>query len=251
MTKKKETKVLLFSGGFDSILQEWLLKPDVLLYVDMHTSYSQREIEALERLPKSYRDRLIIKDLPLGEYERENKYLPYRNLMLGTIGMEYGQHVYFGFNKFDDAPDKDNTFLFRLNELFKHLNKNCIGDMGWHNRHFGFYAPFKDLTKTEMVAACISKGMPVEIIQNTRSCYSSESKIGCGVCRVCFNRAVALLNNGIYKDELFDKPITDANFEETYQLIKDFPENYPKAYIKEVKNAHQRLKGLRLRQAKK
>ena len=87
-----EKKVLLFSGGFDSCLQEWLVKPDVLLYVDMKTSYSEREIEALQRLPKHYKERLIIKELPLGEYERENKYLPYRNLILGTIAMQYGQH---------------------------------------------------------------------------------------------------------------------------------------------------------------
>ena len=76
-----EKKVLLFSGGFDSQLQEWLIKPDVLLYVDMKTSYSERELESLRTLPKYYTDRLIVKELPLGEYERDNKYLPYRNLM--------------------------------------------------------------------------------------------------------------------------------------------------------------------------
>ena len=44
-----EKKVLLFSGGFDSMLQEWLIKPDILLYVDMRTSYSDREIEEIGR----------------------------------------------------------------------------------------------------------------------------------------------------------------------------------------------------------
>ena len=106
------------------MLQEYLLKPDVLLYVDMKTSYSEREIEALHKLSKHYTDRLVIKELPLGEYERENKYLPYRNLILGTIGMEYGQHVYFGFNQTDDAPDKDATFLRRMKEMYRHLNKH-------------------------------------------------------------------------------------------------------------------------------
>ena len=56
-----EKKVLLFSGGLDSMLQEYLLKPDVLLYVDMKTSYSEREIEALHKLSKHYTDRLVIK----------------------------------------------------------------------------------------------------------------------------------------------------------------------------------------------
>ena len=90
-----EKKVLLFSGGLDSMLHEWLIKPDVLLYVDMKTSYSEREIEALNRLPSYYKERIVIKQLPLGEYERENKYLPYRNLILGAIAMQYGQYVCF------------------------------------------------------------------------------------------------------------------------------------------------------------
>lgn len=49
-----EKKILLFSGGFDSMLQEWLIRPDLLLYVDMKTSYAEREIEALKRLPPYY-----------------------------------------------------------------------------------------------------------------------------------------------------------------------------------------------------
>ena len=241
----KEKKVLLFSGGFDSMLQEWLLKPDVLLYVDMETSYSQREIEQLKTLPESYQKRLIIKELPLGEYERENKYLPYRNLILGTIAMQYGQHVYFGFNIYDEAPDKDENFLRKLNSLFRHLNVNCIGDMGWENRHFGFYAPFKKFSKTEMVRKCLESGMPAEMIQKIRSCYSSTSIIGCMDCRVCFNKAVALLNNGIYSDELFDRPISEKDFQYTYQLIKDNPDDYPKKYIYEVNRAFKELQKIR------
>lgn len=241
----KEKKVLLFSGGFDSTLQEWLLKPDVLLYVDMKTSYSQREIEHLRTLPESYQKRLIIKELPLGEYERENKYLPYRNLILGTIAMQYGQHVYFGFNVYDDAPDKDYKFLDKLNSLFKALNRNCIGDMGWSNTHFGFYAPFKKFSKTDMVRECLKNGMPKELIQNARSCYSSTSIIGCMDCRVCFNKAVALLNNGIYRDDLFDRPIAKKDFDYTYKRIAENPDDYPKKYIYEVNRAFKELQKIR------
>lgn len=241
----KEKKVLLFSGGFDSMLQEWLLQPDILLYVDMDTSYSQREIEYLKTLPDRYQRRLIIKKFPLGEYERENKYLPYRNLILGTLAMQYGQHVYFGFNVFDDAPDKDTIFLDKINSLFKHLNKHCIGDMGWENTHFGFYAPFKKYSKTDMVRKCLESGMPIEDIQRIRSCYSSTSVKGCMDCRVCFGKAVALLNNGIYSDELFDRPISEKDFQYTYQLIKDNPDDYPKKYIYEVNNALKKLREIK------
>ena len=66
-----EKKVLLFSGGFDSMLQEWLIKPDILLYVDMRTSYSDREVEALLRLPDHYTHKMRVIHFPLGEYERD------------------------------------------------------------------------------------------------------------------------------------------------------------------------------------
>lgn len=223
------------------MLQEWLIKPHVLLYVDMKTSYSAREIEFLKTLPKHYTDRLIIKECPLGEYERENKYLPYRNLILGTLAMQYGQHVYFGFNDCDDAPDKDKTFLNRTTKLFEHLNKNCIYDMGWETDNFGFSAPFKNYSKTEMVRICLDEGMPVDLIQNIRSCYSGTSEKGCGECYVCLNKAVALLNNGIYDPKVFDHEFTIEDFDNRIKFIEEGPYEYKTKYYQEVKRARKHL----------
>lgn len=214
-----EKKVLLFSGGFDSMLQEYLIKPDVLLYVDMKTTYSEREIEQLKKLPQNYQDRIIIKELPIGEYERESMYLPYRNLLLGTIAMEYGQHVYFGFNSSDDAPDKDNMFLNKITSLFKHLNKNCIADMNWSNSNFSFNAPYKKYSKAQLVKQCIDKGMSVEFIRNIRTCYDGESHKGCGLCQPCIRKAAALIINNISIDGLFDTPITIDTFKKELELI--------------------------------
>lgn len=236
----KEKTVQLFSGGFDSVLQEWMLKPDVLLYVDMKTSYSERELEALDRLPARYRKKLVIKELPLGEYERENKYLPYRNLLLGTIAMEYGQHVYFGFNRTDDAPDKDRVFMTRLNYLFEHLNKNCIGDMHWPTENFSFSAPFKQYTKTDMVRMCLENGMPASLIQSIRSCYDGVSQKGCGECAVCLNKAVALINNGIFREDLFDSPITVETLETRLEYVKE--NAYPECLAKDYRRAIQNLR---------
>lgn len=237
-----EKKVLLFSGGFDSCLQEWMVKPDVLLYVDMKTSYAKRELEALQRLPKYYTDRLIIKELPLGEYERENKYLPYRNLILGAIAMQYGQHIYFGFNEADDAPDKDQLFIHKTTSLFRHLNKNCLGDMGWDTRNFSFNAPFKNLTKSQMVKLCLEQGMPVEWIQSIRSCYDDKSEIGCGKCNVCLNQAVALINNGIYEDFLFDEPITVEKLIDRYNYAEANKDEYTKKYRFDLERAIKKLR---------
>lgn len=224
------------------MLQEWLIKPDVLLYVDMKTSYSERELEALDRLPKSYKDRLVVKELPLGEYERDNKYLPYRNLILGTIAMEYGQHVYFGFNYMDDAPDKDRMFIDKTTSLFRHLNKNCSADMGWDNSHFSFNAPFIHLTKSEMVSEALKKGMPVELIQNIRSCYSGISHKGCGECNVCLHKAIALLNNDIYREGLFDSPITVEKLQARIDYAQENPGAYKKKYVFDLQKAIKKLR---------
>ena len=239
-----EKKVLLFSGGFDSLLQEFLIKPDVLLYVDMETSYSKAEVSFLKTLPFRYLNRLIIKYLPLGEYERENKYLPFRNLLLGTIALQYGQHVFFGFNAADDAPDKDDAFLKRTSMLFKHLNKNAICDMGWENKKFSFSAPYKDLTKTEMVSLCLSSGMSPDLIKNIRTCYDSHSSKGCGICRPCINKAIALLNNGIYEESLFDIPITkkilsESLMDTTNSILSG--DKLPIRYAEEIKRAIEQL----------
>ena len=40
-------KVLLYSGGLDSWLISQIWKPDMRLYVNMHTEYSQQEIDRL------------------------------------------------------------------------------------------------------------------------------------------------------------------------------------------------------------
>lgn len=239
-----EKKVLLFSGGFDSTLQEFLLKPDVLLYVDMKTSYSAREIEHLKSLPKHYTDRLVIKELPLGEYERENKYLPYRNLILGTIAMQYGQHVYFGFNKDDSAPDKGKPFLNRTTKLFEILNQNAMADMNWDNYNFSFNAPFKKFSKTEMVAEVLKAGMNPDDIRNIRSCYSGVSHKGCGVCPVCLDKAEALLNNGIYKEDVFDEDILPA-FEKRLEKLTMNRQSFTNQEYNETYKAVKTLKNIR------
>ena len=202
------------------MLQEYLIKPDVLLYVDMKTTYSAREIEYLKNLNRSYLDRLVIKELPLGEYELDSMYLPYRNLILGTIAMQYGQHVYFGFNSSDDAPDKDRMFLDKTTSLFKHLNKTSIADMGWTTTNFSFNAPFKKYSKAQMIKMCLDKGMSVDFIRSIRTCYSGTSHKGCGLCQPCIRKAAALILNGISIDGLFDTPITIDTFKRELDLIK-------------------------------
>ena len=45
----KVTKILLFSGGSDSVLISHLYQPDYLVYCDLGTEYSEEEIKKDKR----------------------------------------------------------------------------------------------------------------------------------------------------------------------------------------------------------
>ena len=84
MLSRKETKVLLFSGGSDSVLISYLYKPDFLVYVNMHTRYSEEEIKKIKN--SIFADKVKVIDFPfLGQYEREDAIIPLRNLYLPMV----------------------------------------------------------------------------------------------------------------------------------------------------------------------
>ena len=236
-------KILLFSGGLDSILLDWKVKPDILLYVDMHTRYSEREIEHLKTLPNYYTDRLIIKDLPLGEYEKPNYFLPYRNLILIAIALQYAPKVYLGFTYQDNSLDCRETFMTKASSIFRFLNKDNKDMMGWDAKDFCIKASYKDYTKSEMVRDCLELGMPPEWIQNTRTCYSGESKKGCGLCLPCWNKAVALLNNNLFREDLFEHPIDMSLFQKSFEFYeKEWgKDKVYQPHYQEVRRAYKRL----------
>ena len=238
--------VLLFSGGLDSILLEWKVNPDHLLYVNMGTLYAQREIENLNRLPIRYRNKLIIKDLPLGEFEHSDSCIPYRNLMLIALALQYAPKVYIGLTGQDGYSDCSGTFLNKVRSIFRYLNTD-IEHTPFGQSIFKIEAPFRGYTKTAMIAECLKTGMPKELIQNTRTCYSGCSKKGCGVCLPCWNKAVALLNNDLYDDSLFDQPISEKMFEDSLNYYEKKWGNRKVEYLhyQDVYNAYKKLQTLR------
>ena len=84
--------------------------------------------------------------------------------------------------------------------------------------------------------------MPVEWIQNIRTCYNGTSKKGCGICGPCLSKAVALLNNDIFIEGLFDEEITIKKLENRLEYAKENPINYKKKYCFEIQRAIEKLR---------
>lgn len=203
------SKVMLFSGGLDSVLQEHFIKPDKLLYIDIGGEYSKAEIKHIKTLGAHYTRRLVIQKLDISAFEASDLYLPFRNLLFITLAFEYGDQVYIGFNEADNAPDKDAAFMLYVNDLFRHMNKPGYVPSSWKGTPL-VQAPFKTFTKTELLRKYINEGGYMPLIKKLRTCYDAESKKGCGKCSPCLSKAVALINNGQRIQYLFDEPITKA-----------------------------------------
>lgn len=242
--KAMEKKILLFSGGLDSVLLDWKVKPNTLLYVDMKTSYSEAEIRHLERLPSYYTDRLLIKELPIGDYELPDKFLPYRNLLLIGIALQYAPKVYLGLTGQDNSRDCQKPFLKKAISIYKLLSKDNKDRFEWSYKDVGIYAPYHAMTKSEMVKDCLSLGMPPKWIQETRTCYSNSSEKGCGECFPCWNKAVALLNNGLFDKELFDHEISENLFQKSFDFYENTwgKDKFIQPHYKEVVRAYKLLR---------
>lgn len=256
---KKPVKVLLFSGGFDCLIQSHFIQPDLYVYVDMNSTYSEVEKRHLKKLPREIRKKLIVTPLiNVGVYEDDSFYIPFRNLMLLTLGFQYGEIVYLGFNEADNAPDKDDKFIQLSEQLFRHLTNNPIyAPTTWTQKHkCEIHAPFKGETKSAMLenyldCRTISDEKErkteyrkrVKTAQNIRSCYHESSEKGCGLCNPCVNKAVALLTNGIFKKGLYDLEITENILKIRLKIHKKYrPESL---IIQEYTDALEAYKSIR------
>jgi 7-cyano-7-deazaguanine synthase len=207
--------VLLFSGGLDSYITAKLFNPDVLLYMNVGSKYADKEIANLRKLDIP-QDRLVIDDrLHLGDIELENNIVPLRNLFFSLIGLFYGNQVMLSATKGDTTKDKDEEFKDLFNDMVDHLITEEKDDktFPWKKENYipGLILPVKNYTKTELVKTYLEHGFSPEGIWNTISCYNATER-ECGACKTCFRKAVALINNDIYKPELFATQIDWEKF---------------------------------------
>lgn len=196
------TKVLLFSGGLDSYALRLLWKPDVSLYVNLHTDYSRVELAKLDH-------QTTVVDFPgLLPFERPDKIIPLRNLFLIGVAAQFGDTIALAATAGDRVLDKSFRFASKASGLLTLLMNDY-----WSDRRgdYEVVLPVKNLTKRELVREYARAGGDiVELITRSFSCYTPTRELqACGRCKPCFRKWVAFKLNGI-EIEPNSKPYIEA-----------------------------------------
>lgn len=197
-------KVLLYSGGTDSWLINKLWKPDVLLYVDLGSRYSEEEIR---KIIKDSDYTVTYASLPIGQFEdKETAFIPQRNLYLLMMACHYGEHICLGATKEDigGSSDKDLDFLNEAESILRRLWKK---QSLWEGKDIKIEKTFIDYTKNDLIKMYLEQGGDIEEFKSqTFSCYSPVDKEECMSCKACFRKFIACYGNGAkYSKEELDK----------------------------------------------
>lgn len=202
MTSKS---ILLASGGLDSTtLAYWLLNKSID-FIPLFINYGQHcvdtelstlikvlpeekktEVEIIDvsSIYKKSNSKFIVEaDLWTEKIDANDLYIPYRNILLLTIGASFAQtvggiDVYSAFINSNHAKEIDcsNQFFTSMSQL--------LGEYGTVN----IKMPFLTLSKYEVAKIGISLKAP---IGETFSCQAS-SIIPCGACPNCVDRLEAI-----------------------------------------------------------
>lgn len=222
----KLTKVLLFSGGSDSVLISHLYMPDYLVYINMHTRYSEEEIKKIKESSFGTDPRLKIIDFPfLGQFEREDAIIPLRNLYLPMIicnefpAENYGDlDICLGATAGDRVLDKNPKFAEDASNLLTYLYspQHWIPD----GRKVRINVDYKKYTKTEMLKLYKDQGGDIDKLMNQSfSCYDpvvekdgTKHECWCknGICKPCFRKYIAYKLNGAHFDSDVDISVCEA-----------------------------------------
>lgn len=198
----KDRRVLLFSGGLDSLIHWRLLDRPRCLYIVLEHRYQEDELRTLARLDRDLEkvaERLrigVLQGPNLSVYEGEDAHIPLRNLILSTLATLNADVIYLGAVAGEASRDKSRRFLSSLSRTLS-LSEG---------RKIQVVAPFRHLTKTQLVKRYLKTYSP-DLLKETRSCYTPDVPAGfkgCGKCNACFRRWVAMSLNGIEEAYLED-----------------------------------------------
>lgn len=198
-------KVLLYSGGMDSWLINKIWKPDYRVYVNMHTQYSQTELERIK-----LEEDIIIIDFPLSQWERADAIIPLRNLYLVMVVCntfpEDDLDICLGATAGDRVLDKSIEFADMTSNLLSYL---YLPQHWCKGRKVRVNVDFKGMTKTDLLNEYVKLGGSLEVpLKESFSCYDPDLEGNeCWKCKPCFRKYVAFKTCGYKFDYLVDKEV--------------------------------------------
>lgn len=187
-------KVLLYSGGMDSWLMSKLWKPDIKLYVDMKTRYSESELKRISKEPD-----VTVVEFPLGQWERDDAIIPLRNLYLSMVACNVtGSEdvtVLIGATAGDRVLDKSPEFVNKSTGILSYLYK----PQHWipQGRKVHICIDYKNYTKSDLLKEFIAQGGDIdEAFEQSFSCYNPTDGRECWQCKPCFRKFTAFASVG-------------------------------------------------------
>lgn len=179
--------IVLLSGGLDSVAAWRLLDLPPAVHFDIGTQSVPRERQALVWARCHFDADVTYRNLPMGDYECDNGYIPFRNPLLILAAAQLDPEVVIG-QVAEWAPDKNRRFYRRLE---KSVNRR--GTLAGFEGGLKVRAPFAGRSKGELLATYRERFGTHEtqlLLQHTWSCYRDE-RLHCGHCGGCNQRYCA------------------------------------------------------------
>lgn len=189
-------RVLLFSGGMDSVAAWELLCRPERVYVRIGAPYETRELNSLAHrglLP----EHLLDSGRWLGGHADKAGRVPLRNLLFAVAAAAAtgADEVVLGATAGETSPDKSRAFARAATRAMTEAE----------GRPVRLLLPFRHVTKKGLVArllALAGRDDGTAMLQASPSCYvpwPAAGTVGCGRCTSCLRRWVAMSLNGIHE----------------------------------------------------
>lgn len=186
-------KVLLSSGGMDSFLlaHEPELRGAIHVFVNIRQKYLEKERVAAQLVAKLAGAPFVeMKTLNMAAWEHPTGIIPFRNAELILCAAQNGNHIYLGVIADEINSDKSVEFCDAMANV---LNISHRKQYWTDGKGFRIHTPFRNDTKSELLARYLRNGGTMENVLQSVSCYDGGA-MHCGRCASCFKRWVALVN---------------------------------------------------------
>jgi 7-cyano-7-deazaguanine synthase in queuosine biosynthesis len=229
------TSVLLYSSGLDSYFaHEYLVAHNQdfdRLYFNHGGKYCEHELKKIKNLPFVV---TITNDIQLKDVEREDSFIPNRNMLFTMMANSYGyEKVWIGGTKSDRVNDNNKEVFDSVSKFLTNMN----------GKYFIATSPFWDVYKTDVIQWFLNRreynilDVAKELLTYTFSCYNPENKEResnyfiksgfedksypylteeCLNCSACFRKNVELFSIGVFipfkNNFIIERYLTEIDF---------------------------------------